>query len=63
MAVFYGVAVGLFSVDAWQTYSDIDSKVALESATLAGLYRDVSDLAEPARTVLQGELYALTVAF
>jgi hypothetical protein len=30
--------------------------VALESATLAGLYRDVSHLAEPARTVLQGEL-------
>jgi hypothetical protein len=60
MAVFYGVAVGLFSVGAWQTYSDIDSKVALESATLAGLYRDVSHLPEPARAVLQGDLRTYT---
>jgi len=60
MAVFYGVAVGLFSVGAWQTYSDIDSKVALESATLAGLYRDVSHFPEPARATLQGELRTYT---
>ena len=56
MSVFYGVAVGLFALGAWQTYSDVDSKVALESATMADLYRDVSHFPEPARSVLQDEL-------
>jgi hypothetical protein len=56
MSVFYGVAVGLFALGAWQTYADVDSKLALESATLAELYRDVSHYPEPARSVLQGDL-------
>ena len=56
MSVFYGVAVGLFAVGAWQTYSDVDSKLALESATIAQLYRDVSHYPEPARATLQGDL-------
>jgi hypothetical protein len=56
MSVFYGVAVGLFALGAWQTYSDVDSKLALESATTAELYRDVSHYPEPARSVLQDDL-------
>ena len=60
MAVFYGVAVGLFSVGAWQTYTDVESKVALEAATLASLYRDVSHFAEPARSEAQARLGTYT---
>jgi len=56
MSVFYGVAVGLFALGAWQTYSDVDSKVALESATVAELYRDVSHYPQPSRGVLQDDL-------
>lgn len=58
MSVFYGVAVGLFALGAWQTYGDVDSKVALESATMAELYRDVSHFPEPTRSELQAELRA-----
>ncbi len=60
MAVFYGVAVGLFSVGAWQTYTDVESKVALEAATLASLYRDVSHFAEPERSEAQAQLGTYT---
>ena len=56
MSVFYGVAVGLFALGAWQTFSEVDSRLTLESATLAQLYRDVSHYPEPARSVLQGDL-------
>jgi hypothetical protein len=56
MSVFYGVAVGLFALGAWQTYSEVDSKLALESATMAQLYRDLSHYPEPARATLQGDL-------
>ena len=58
MSVFYGVAVGLFALGAWQNYTDVDSKLALESATLAELYRDVSHYPEPTRSVLQNDLRA-----
>lgn len=60
MSVFYGVAVGLFSVGAWQTYNDVDSRVALESATLASLYRDVGHLSAPTCTKLQDQIRAYT---
>lgn len=56
MSVFYGVAVGLFALGAWQTFNDVDSKLALESATVAELYRDVSHYPQPARGLLQGDL-------
>src|SRR5271170_5371528 len=56
MSVFYGVAVGLFALGAWQNYNDVESKLALESATLAELYRDVSHYPEPVCSVLQGHL-------
>lgn len=56
ISVFYGVAVGLFALGAWQNYTDVDSKVALESATLAELYRDVSHYPEPQRSTLQSYL-------
>jgi hypothetical protein len=56
MAVFYGVAVGLLALNAWQNYDDVDTKLALESSTLAQLYRDVSHYPEPTRSILQGHL-------
>jgi Protein of unknown function (DUF4239) len=56
ISVFYGVAVGLFALGAWQNYTEVDSKLAIESATLAQLYRDVSHYPEPERSALQGYL-------
>jgi Protein of unknown function (DUF4239) len=56
MAVFYGVAVGLFALNAWQNFNDVDTKLGLESGALAQLYRDVSHYPEPTRSILQGHL-------
>lgn len=56
ISVLYGVAVGLFALGAWQNFTDVDSKLALESATLAELYRDVGHYPEPQRSLLQGYL-------
>lgn len=51
-----GSPSAFFALGAWQTYGDVDSKLALESATTAELYRDVSHFPEPTRSRLQGEL-------
>jgi hypothetical protein len=56
ISVFYGVAVGLFALGAWQTYNSVDANLALESAILTELYRDANRYPEPERSVLQNEL-------
>jgi hypothetical protein len=56
ISVFYGVAVGLFALGAWQTYNNVDSNLALESAIVTELYRDVNRYPEPERSVLQDDL-------
>ena len=56
ISVFYGVAVGLFALGAWQTYNNVDSNLALESAIVTELYRDVNRYPEPERSLLQNDL-------
>lgn len=52
-SAFYGITLGLIAVGAWSASGDAESKVGREAAELAGLYRDVSCLPDPARTDLQ----------
>ena len=61
IGVFYGVTVGLIAVSVWDNYSDALDTTANEAASIAALYRDVSLFAEPARSILQKDLYDYTV--
>ena len=56
VCVFYGITLGLLAVAAWQTYSDVETKVGEEAAAVGALYRDVSTFPEPNRTELQSDL-------
>jgi Protein of unknown function (DUF4239) len=53
VGVFYGLILGLVAVGAWDTYNSADGYVQDESARLAALYRDVSQLRDPYRAPLQ----------
>lgn len=54
--VFYGITLGLISVGTWENFSDVETKAAQETASVAALYRDVSSYPEPKRTELTDEL-------
>jgi len=54
--VFYGLMLGLIAVATYQNYSDVDSKVAKEVASIAALYRDVSSYPEPERSNYQNHI-------
>lgn len=56
IGVFYGITLGLIAVSTWQTYTDVDTKVTLEAASLGALWRDVSSYPEPQRTMLRDGL-------
>lgn len=56
VGVFYGITLGLIAVSTWQTYTDIDTRVTLEAASLGTLWRDVSTYPEPERTELRDGL-------
>jgi hypothetical protein len=59
--MFYGITLGLISVGAWQTFGDVQGIVSQESATLATLYRYVSQYPEPARSELQSGMQEYTL--
>ena len=56
ITVLYGVSLGLLAVAAWETYAATEAKVAQEAAALSGLYRSISSLPEPPRSLLQNDL-------
>ena len=60
IGVLYGLALGLIAVATWQDFSDIDSQVSKEAATLAGLYRDLDGYPQPLRGQLEGMLREYT---
>ncbi|MBV9488153.1 MAG: DUF4239 domain-containing protein [Verrucomicrobia bacterium] len=60
VCLFYGITLGLLAVGAWQTYSDVGTKVDQEASALAVVYRIVSNLPEPKRTELQNDLREYT---
>lgn len=66
--VIYGLLVGLVAVAAWDNYQGVDTIASMESAAIAGLYRDVSALSQPAKGELQHHLknylaYVIKVAW
>jgi hypothetical protein len=60
VCVFYGITLGLLAVAAWQTYSDVETRVGQEAAAIGALYRDFSSFPEPDRTELQSDLRQYT---
>jgi hypothetical protein len=56
VGVFYGITLGLISVGAWQSFTDVSTQVAQESSLIAVMYREVSSYPEPAKTELQNSL-------
>jgi len=58
--VVYGITLGLIAVGAWDNYSEINTKVEEEAATLSAVYRDVSAYPEPYRSQLTGKLKSYT---
>ncbi len=60
--VFYGLVLGLVAVGAWETYNTADDNVQSESAHLAALYRDVTQLPQPYRAKLQTAVRVYTLA-
>ena len=55
-AILYGLLLGLLAVAAYTNYAATGDQVTREAASLATLYRDISGLPEPTRTILQDSL-------
>ncbi len=47
--LFFGILLGLVAVGAWDGYNNADSALNDETANVAALYRDVSELPDPYR--------------
>lgn len=58
--VFYGITLGLITVGAWTSYSEVEETVSREAAALGALFRDAECLPEPARSDLRGTLKEYT---
>ena len=58
--VFYGITLGLVAVGTYTTYSDVETGVSKEAASVAAIYRDVSSYPEPARGRLRREVEDFT---
>jgi amino acid transporter len=56
IGVFYSLTAGLIAVGVWTNYSDVQTIVASEAASIAALYRDVTGLPQPLRGELQEDL-------
>jgi hypothetical protein len=59
-AVLYGILLGLIAVGAYQNFSDVDSIVSKEAATLGSLYHDIREYPQPERAILQNDLKLYT---
>lgn len=60
VTVFYGITLALLAVGTWTTYSDVQSKIDREAASLGSLYRDISAYPEPLRGILRDDLRRYT---
>ena len=58
--VFYGLATALIAVNVWEVYEKVKEVTKHEAASLAVLYRNVSEYPEPARSALREEIRAYT---
>src|SRR6478735_422486 len=60
IGVFYGITLGLVAVGTWESFEQVQERVARETAMLGALYRDINNLPEPARTDFHNHLRAYT---
>ena len=51
--IIYGLLLGLLAVGAYQNHAETRRSVVAEAASLAVLYRDISEYPEPSRTHLR----------
>lgn len=58
--VFYGLATALIAVNVWEVYERVKEITQQEAASLAVLYRNVSEYPEPRRSILREEIRAYT---
>ena len=58
--VFYGLATALIAVNVWEVYEKVKEVNKHEAASLAVLYRNVSEYPEPVRSLLREEIRAYT---
>ena len=58
--VFYGLATALMAVNVWEVHEKVKEVINHEAASLAVLYRNVSEYPEPLRRVLREEIRAYT---
>lgn len=56
IGVIYGLLLGLVAVATWQNFDTASSLISKEAATVATLYRDVSNYPEPLKGELQSHL-------
>jgi len=58
--VFYGLATALTAVHVWEVYEKVEEITRHEAASLAVLYRNVSEYPEPLRSALREEIRTYT---
>ncbi|HAZ42017.1 MAG TPA: hypothetical protein DCY52_07070 [Methylococcaceae bacterium] len=56
VGVLYGLLLGLVAVATWENFDAVDEIVSKEAASVASLYRDISALRPPAKTMMQNHL-------
>lgn len=54
--VLYGLLLGLVTVSAYETLSEVEAAASSEASSILALYRDVSGFSEPARSDLKTKL-------
>ena len=58
--VFYGLATALIAVNVWEVHEKVKEIAKHEAASLAVVYRDVSEYPEPARSTMREQIRVYT---
>lgn len=60
IGVFYGITLGLITVNASATFNDVNSQVKREATSIGSFYRKISNYPEPTRSILQNQTRVYT---
>lgn len=60
LVFFYGITLGLITVNALATFNDVSAQVDREAASISSFYRKVSNYPEPTRSILQSQTRSYT---
>ena len=55
IGVFYGITLGLITVNASATFNDVSAQVDREATSISSFYRKISNYPEPTRSILQNQ--------